>query len=340
MRILNFLEEKVCSMIKGGYRMDDIHTDSKYYLDKINYKKLSRQEENKVIKKSKLSFYYSKDTTDELKNLYLKYFLEDDYKDTYFDDEILKKMIGESKKWRDKFLMNNQFLIIKRALKYANKIQSLSVMELVIEGNIGMLRALEKFDVEKGYRFSTYATMWIRQAIENAIANQDKLVRAPIHFNDSIKKVKKVRNELYESLHREPSVEEISVASGIKTDTVKDALHFDDYMWIPSSLDRVIDNDRFITVGDTLKNDEDDFTDFVNDKVDLEMINRLFLNDNFDSLMINVLKLKYGFIDDVCHSYGEISKMLNIDYYRVIYLEKQGLNIIRNQLKIGKTNIM
>lgn len=315
--------------------MDDVHVDSKYYLDKINYKKLSRQEESKWIKKSKLSFYNSKDTTDDLKTLYLKYFLEDNYKyeGINFDNDFLKDMINESKTYRDKFLINNQFLVLKRALKYANKTQSLSTMELVIEGNIGMMRALEKFDVEKGYRFSTYATMWIRQAIEKAIKEQDRLIRAPFHFSDVIIKVKRTRDELYESLNRNPSIDEISAVSGVKVKTVKDALDFFDYMWIPSSLDKPLYENRLETISDIIKNEEYDFTDYIDNKVDLEMINKLVLNANFDSLMLKVLLLKYGFIDGVCYSYGDISKKLNIDYYEAVRLEKQGLRIIRDQLK-------
>ena len=314
--------------------------------DKSNYRKLSRSEETFYIKKSKLSFYDSDYTTDELRDLYLRYYFEetpgaeDKYNslDSEEKERFLDSIIIDSKRYCDKFLLHNQLLVKKKANQYKNITQSLSLTELINEGNIGMMRALEKFDITKGFKFSTYATLWIRQAIEKAITNQDKVVRAPIHFNDAIIKVRKVNDELFSSLNREPSIEEISESSGLSEKTIKETILFENCFWTPVSLDMPYTSDGHYVIGDLVESDEEDFTNAVDDMVNLETISRIIEKLDLDDQTKKIIKMRYGFVDGKCYSYKSIGRVVNLHHAKVIAIEKRVLKTIRSKL-ISKSEL-
>ena len=149
---------------------------------------------------------------------------------------------------REEIIKANLRLVIAVSRQYRNR--GLPVLDLVEEGNCGLLKAVERFDVTMGYRFSTYAIWWIRQAIERALANQSRIIRLPSHVRSMLAKVARTNLALWQRLEREPSDEELATAAGMKVDAVR---------WIremrnsPLSLDKPVrEGDDRTTLGDTL----------------------------------------------------------------------------------------
>jgi RNA polymerase primary sigma factor len=136
--------------------------------------------------------------------------------------ELSHKAHSGDERARQRLIERNLRLVVSVAKKYRG--QGLAFEDLIQEGNIGLMKAIEKFDAERGYRFSTYATWWIRQGIQRAAAEKGRTIRMPVHMGEKIRKVLRTRNELSVELEREPTSEEIGEKVGLSTEQVRDAL--------------------------------------------------------------------------------------------------------------------
>ena len=135
--------------------------------------------------------------------------------------KALEKAVADGRAAKRRFIQSNLRLVVSIARRYS--VAGLPLLDLIQEGNLGLIRAVEKFDYRRGFKFSTYATWWIRQAITRAIADKARTIRIPVHMVDTLQQLRRVASDLLESLGREPTLDEIAVAAGMNPDKVREA---------------------------------------------------------------------------------------------------------------------
>jgi RNA polymerase primary sigma factor len=231
---------------------------------------------------------------------------------------------------RQRMIEGNMRLVISIAKKYVNR--GLEFADLVGEGNNGLIKAVEKFDYRKGYKFSTYATWWIRQAITRAIGDQARTVRVPAHILDTMNKVARAQRDMIQDLGREPTVEEIANRLDIPTDKVRMAHNI---ALIPISLDKPIDDEESSFVGDFIK---DPLADSPSRSAAISV-----LKDRFDDILKDlpkreekIIRLRFGLNDGTPKTLEEVGRMFNITRERVRQIEAKALKKLRHPTRLRK----
>jgi len=242
---------------------------------------------------------------------------------TKVEELMLKRQIRRGREAKDAFLTANLRLVVANARRYANT-SGIDFLDLIQEGNLGLIRAVEKFDWRKGFKFSTYATWWIRQAITRAIADKSRTVRIPVHLHDTLAAVRAAQASLKAELGRDPKPEEIAEEAGVEVSKVELALAVADTV----SLEQPIGEDG-AQLGDFIE--DEDAVDPVRVTEELDIANSL--RKSIDRLPMRegrILALRYGFYDGIPRTLEEIGEEFNLTRERIRQLEKLALCRLRH----------
>lgn len=261
--------------------------------------------------------------TDDAIKMYLKEIGKVDLLTKDEEIELSQLMSEGDMRAKNRLALANLRLVVSIAKKYTGR--GILFLDLIQEGNIGLMRAVEKFDHSKGYRFSTYATWWIRQAITRAIADQARTIRVPVHMVETINRLRKVSRELMQELHRKPSDEELAEQSGMTLAKVREIIKISQ---VPLSLEMPVGDD-YGFLGDFVEDDSQPAPDegLVRKSLKLDLESVL---EGLTERECGVLRLRFGFEDGVPKTLEEVGNLYNVTRERIRQIEAKALEKLRH----------
>jgi RNA polymerase primary sigma factor len=236
----------------------------------------------------------------------------------------LQLLIEDGWAAREHLITANSRLVISVAKKYMGR--GVPFLDLIQEGNIGLIRAAKKFDYRRGHKFSTYATWWIRQAVTRAIADQGRTIRVPVHMGDQINKLLRVQHQLTQRLGRDPSVEELANALEVTPQKVENMIQV---ARRPLSLETPTDDEEDSVLGDFIQDEDVVAPD--------ETATYNLLREHLDSVLnglppreVRILQLRYGLLDGQAYTLEEVGRKMGVTRERVRQIEAQALSRLRH----------
>jgi RNA polymerase primary sigma factor len=240
------------------------------------------------------------------------------------DPERIEQLIEDGLSAREHLINANSRLVISVAKKYIGR--GVPFLDLIQEGNIGLIRAAKKFDWRRGHKFSTYATWWIRQAVTRAIADQGRTIRVPVHMGDQINRLLRASHQLTQELGRDPTVAELAEALNV---TVRKAEQMIQVARRPISLETPTDDEEESVLGDFIPDDES--------PAPVEIVTAQMLREQLSDILstlppreVRILQLRYGLLDGETYTLEEVGKKLGVTRERVRQIEAQALSRLRH----------
>ena len=236
----------------------------------------------------------------------------------------LEFLVEEGRRAMQHFVTANLRLVVSVARKYGRS--QMPLLDLVQEGNTGLIRAVEKFDYTKGFKFSTYATWWIRQAITRGMADQSRTIRLPVHLVEQVNKLARIKREMHQNLGREATDEELAAESGIPVDKITDLL---EHSRDPVSLDMPVGSDEEAPLGDFIEDAEAM-------SAENAVISELLHTDirhvlaTLDEREQQVIRLRFGLDDGQPRTLDQIGKLFGLSRERVRQIEREVMAKLRN----------
>ena len=298
-------------------------------LEKKEYIELPEEEKSKKKTKELLEGLQDVDSV----QIYLKEIGKTDLLSGDEEVELAKRIEKGDEGAREKLTKANLRLVVSIAKRYVGRSANLTLLDLIQEGNIGLFRAVEKFDYRRGYKFSTYATWWIRQAITRALADQSRTVRIPVHMVETISKYTQIKRRLLQDLGREPMPEEIAAEMGIEVDKVR-------YI-------QKISQDTVSLEAPVGEDDEDStLAEFIEDEKTItpsytaarRLLKRWLIEilEDLSPREQRILDMRFGLADGITHTLEEVGKEFDVTRERIRQIEAKSLEKIREHRKLKK----
>ncbi len=241
--------------------------------------------------------------------------------------EIVRKRFAEYEQAKRDLSGGNLRLVVSIAKKYRNR--GLSFLDLIQEGNTGLMRAVDKYEYRRGYKFSTYATWWIRQAITRAIADQARTIRIPVHMIETMSKLRNVSKKLVQEMGRDPTIDELSKAAGINPEETRRVMKISRH---PISLDRPVGESEDSYFGDFIEDDTAESPvqaatqEMLKDKID-QVLKTLTYRER------EIIKLRYGLGDGYTYTLEEVGRIFKVTRERVRQIEAKAVRKLQHPVR-------